>query len=195
MTGQTYEDQAKDEDPLSRLGFNVGGKLIGKIIKQLAIKDIDDDTAEQAAEELRRRSRVFADTRNEQEEVIADRVKAVMEGRSFTDPQDLDFDIEDILDSIGARERPEDSFIKARSLFNMSQSIRKGQDTSPEIERDKIKNAIGEMRASQSGTIVDEDLAEQSKIFSRLLLRCQKLNNQFYKVIFLMTDQKVLESF
>ena len=174
MTGQTYDEQSKDEDPLSRLGFSVGGKLLGKLIKELAIKDIDEDTAEQAAEELRKRSTVFADTRNEQEEIIADRVKAVMEGRSFTNPQDLDYDIEDVLDSIGARERPEDSFIKARSLFNMSQSVRKGQDTSPEIERDKIKNAIGEMRASQSGTIVDEDLAEQSKIFSRLLLRMPK---------------------
>ena len=174
MTGQTYDEQSKDEDPLNRLGFNVGGKILGKLIKQLAIKDIDDDAAEQAAEELRKRSAVFADTRNEQEEIIADRVKAVMEGRSFTNPQDLDYDIEDVLDSIGARERPEDSFVKARSLFNMSQSVRKGQDTSPEIERDKIKNAIGEMRASQNGTIVDEDLAEQSKVFSRLLLRMPK---------------------
>ena len=173
VTGVPYDEQA--EDPLVRLGMSVGGKLVGKIanvIKELSLKDIDDDNAKKAAEQISERARAFSDNKAESELIAEERVRAVMEGRTLSDPQDLDMDIEQVLDSIEAREVPEDSFIKSRALFNFSQSIRKGrteEETSPQIEEEKLKEAIENLKTSD-----DEDLVEASRNFNKLLLRMPK---------------------
>ena len=173
LTGKPYEEQAKD--PLERLGFSIGGKLvskIGKALKELSIIDLSDDAAQKAADDIKIKAQAYSDTRDVDEEIIESRVRSVMEGTSFTDPKDIDYDIEQVIDALGARERPEDAFIKARSLYNFSDSIRKNIDSSPENEQIKLKKAIDLMRTSN-----DEDFEGAAKTFSRLLFRMPKSAN------------------
>ena len=184
LTGRPYEEQA--EDPIERLGLSIGGKLIGslaKIIKNLSVKDLDDEAAENAADEIKRRAYVTANSPTEEEVFVEDRVKAVMEGRSFTQPEDLDIDIEQVLDSFGAREIPEDSFVKSRSLWNFADRVRKGKiadiETSPQIEETKLRNAIEEIRTSTDEDLVD---TKTSSEFNNLLRRMPR------------TDRPVIDS-
>lgn len=166
MTGRPYEEQA--EDPLERLGLVGGGiiKGLAKIIKDLSVTNLDEFSSYKAAQEIREKAGLFNDTPTPEDDLLADRVRAVMEGRSFMEPEDLDVDVENVLDAFGARELPVESFVKSRSLYNFSESVRKDRKTSPLIEKDKLQKAIEVLRTSK-----DKDMEETNKYFNRLLLR------------------------
>ena len=125
ITGLPYDQQAgtafvDEEDPLRRLGFKGGGEvdplarlgfgvgsLVAKTIRQYAPKYIKDSDIEEATDELEFQRALPSD-----DPEVAARVQANIEGRAFTDPEEIDYDIEEVLEGIGAKQSAKDAFIQ-----------------------------------------------------------------------------------
>jgi hypothetical protein len=118
MTGQPYDQQAgaafvDAEDPLRRLGFGVGGAIV-KTIRKFAPSYIEDSNVEEAATFLRQQG--ITD-----EPANLRRIEANIKGTDAASFEDVDDEIAPVLEGIGARQNPRESFVEATGQFRAAE--------------------------------------------------------------------------